>query len=68
MTKIITNFDIMYGIINLFGLADFKYLNAFLLIFVYIVSLIQIVLFIRKFNLNIRKIFGKNSTYPILLF
>lgn len=44
MTKLITNFDIMYGIINLLGLADFKYLNAFLLIFVYMISLIQIVL------------------------
>ena len=44
LTRIITNFDVMYGIIKLFGLSDFKYLDAFLLIFVYIVSLIQIVL------------------------
>ena len=44
LSKIVTNFDIMYGIINLFGLKDFAYLNAFLLIFVYIISQIQIVL------------------------
>lgn len=44
LSKIVTNFDIMYGIINLFGLKDFAYLNSFLLIFVYIISQIQIVL------------------------
>lgn len=43
-TKIITNFDVMYGIIKIFGMSDFPYLEAFLLIFVYIISLIQIVL------------------------
>ena len=43
-TKIITNFDVMYGIIKLFGMSDFPYLAELLLIFVYIISLIQIVL------------------------
>ena len=44
LTKIINNFDVMYGIIKLFGMADFQYLNAFLLIFLFVISLIQIVL------------------------
>ena len=55
LTKIIDNFDVMMGLIKLFGLSDFKYLHAFLLIFLFIISQIQIVLSYLFIKLEIHK-------------
>lgn len=55
LTKVITNFDIMYGIIKIFGMSDFPYLESFIVIFVYIISLIQIVLSYIFIKLEINK-------------
>lgn len=55
LTKIIDNFDVMIGLIKLFGLSDFKHLDAFLLIFLYIISQIQIVLSYLFIKLEIYK-------------
>lgn len=55
LSKAIANFDIMYGIIKLFGMSDFPFLDEFILIFVYIISLIQIVLSYIFINFEIKK-------------
>ena len=55
LTKIIDNFDVMMGLIKLFGLSEFEHLNIFLLIFLYIISQIQIVLSYLFIKLEIHK-------------
>lgn len=55
LTKIVDNFDILQGLIKLLGMSDFKYLDAFLLIFLFIIAQIQIVLSYLFIKLNIQK-------------
>lgn len=56
LTKIIVEFNVMDGLINLFGLKNFAYLKAFLLIFVYIVAQMQIVISYLFIRLQIKRI------------
>lgn len=56
LTRIIVEFNVMDGLINLFGLKNFAYLNAVLLIFVYIVAQMQIVISYLFIRLEVRRI------------
>lgn len=56
LTRIIVEFNVMDGLINLFGLKNFAYLNAFLLIFIYIVAQMQIVISYLFIRLQIKRI------------
>ena len=56
MSKIVTNLDLLEAIIKAFGLADYEFKAEFTQIFLYIVSLIQILLAFFITSLEIKKL------------